>query len=241
VSKSFIEKNEHGLLYKIVVKNRTQNNKESLRGIENFLTGRLLNITLLYTDEVGYIKSLANHDEIKEKWAANRSDFLQDFNSADNVNELADRMDILVNNEADLVDIIKQSDIGTMIFPPVYTASLTRDTKLVQRKFFHNFFGAYALPLLIETKLIANNVANSEAVKITRLGKLDRTLFQEDEVKEMFREIYNIFLLNVNVISSYTELFDLNADSTIDTALQIFSTSVGEIYQFDQATKLTEI
>lgn len=240
VSKTFIEKNEQGLLYKIIVKNRTQSNKESLRGVENFLSGLLLKVVLVYTDEVGYIKSIANHEEIKEKWVLNRSDFLKRFASIDNLQQMADRMDDLVNSPTDLLDIFKQSDIGTLMFPPVFSESLTRDTKLIQRKFFYNFFGAYALPLLIETKLIANNVENSSAIKVTRLGKLDRTLFWEDEVKEMFREIYDIFPLNVNLTTSYVELFEFNMDATIDAALQIFSTSVGEIYKFDQVIKLTQ-
>lgn len=240
VTKTFIEKNELGLLYKIVVSDRVQSNKESLRGVENFLAP-LQNVLMIYTDEMGYVKSIANLEKVKEKWIDKRGTFINRFRHINDLEEMTNRLDELMNNKDGFTNIFKQSDIGTLLFPPVYTEELSEETKVLQWKYFYNFFGTYALPLYIETELIENKEENSTVTKVARIGMLDPEHFEEDEVKAMFREGYNTDDLNDDVGVNYAELYDLNRDSTIDKALQIFFVAVGNKYIFDQMTKVKTI
>lgn len=240
VTKTFIEKNELGLLYKIEVSDRIQSNKENLRGVEDFLAP-LQNVLLVYTDEMGYVKSIANLEKIKEKWVNKRGAFISKFGHIEEIEEMTNRLDELMNNKDGFTNTFKQSDLGTLLFPPVYTEELNEETKVLQWKYFYNFFGAYILPLFIETQLIENKEEGSTATKVARIGIIDTEHFAEDEVKGLFREIYNTDDLNVDVAVNYAELYDLNKDSTIDKALQILFVAVGKTYIFDQMTKVKTI
>ncbi len=232
VEKNFIKKDDFGYLFSVIVKKRTQTNTDGLRNMENFLS-RLQHKTILRTDETGNIKSIANHEEIKELWNDSQNDFFKKFKRVDDIDNIIKRLNKLFDVKEDFLSLFKQSEIGTLLFPPIYFSEIETNLKIAQQKFYKDFFGPYLLPFRLQTEL--HHLSNKKTpIRFTRFGNIDQKFFNEDEIKLYFRRLYQTYNLSVNFETTYVEIYDLNNSYGIDNAFQLFGVKVGECYSFDQ-------
>lgn len=240
VEKTLIKTDHIGFLYTLKITERKQSNYEELRAMEDYLSFLQKEI-ILYTDKLGHLKSIVNLREIEEEWTLCRSEFRKKFKKTPNIDEIVERLNLLFKDMESFTLLFSQSELASLLFPPIYTELLTAKSHLLQQKNFDDFFGAYTLPLLLKTEVIKLPTKDNQALKISREGTINNHLLKEDEIKQFFRDLYQSYSLIVDLNINYIELFDLDINNTIDYSMQIFSVKVGSIYSFEQFSKVVTI
>ncbi|WP_299883874.1 hypothetical protein [uncultured Lacinutrix sp.] len=240
VKKSLIKKDAFGFLYSLDITKRKQSNQEGLRGMEYYLSLFQKKI-ILYVDELGQFKSIVNLKEIEEQWITSRSDFKKRFKKTPNISEIIERLNLLFSDMESFIKVFNQSELVSLLFPPVYTEFLTTESYLIQQKNYEDFFGAISLPLLIKTEIIKLPTKDNKALKMSRQGHINKSLFKEDEIKQFFRNHYQKYNLIVDFDINYIELLDLDSKYVIDYAMQIFSVKIGGVYLFEQFSKVITV
>jgi len=238
VTKRFIDKDEVGYLYEVNLIERNQPDNGGFNNMENYLS-KLQKKLLIYTNDIGSIISISNMESIKGFWYNRRQEFVKLFNHIHEIEDITKRVDELVESEESFMNVFAQSEIGTLLFPAVFTEMLQKDQAIIQRKFFQNFFGAYSLPLLLETQLVYPDNPEITATKIARTGSIEWQFFEEDGIKSFFRETFKDYPYINNFDAFYSELYDLDIKCDISNALQLLYVKVGDIYSFDQKTTLS--
>ncbi|MFD2561820.1 hypothetical protein [Aquimarina rubra] len=232
VDKNFIKKDDFGYLFSIEVQKRTQSDTNGFRGMEDFLS-KLQQKIIVYTDETGEIKSIVNHDEIKELWVDSQKEFLNIYRNVKDIKNITKRINELLDSREDFLNLFEQSEIGTLLFPKIYFPDLRVHKQIFHQKFYRDFFGPFSLPLLIKTELLEEN-NKKKHTRVFNEGIIDEQKFQEDAIKLFFRRLYTTYNLIVDFDIIYSELYDLNEKNVIDSVFQIFEVKVGEVYSFNQ-------
>ena len=86
----------------------------------------------------------------------------------------------------------------------------------------------------METSLVESKDVGT--TRIGRVGEIDKSLLEEDQIKLYYRKLHSTYNLIVDIESIYTEIYDLDISNIIDNGFQLFGVKVGEIYSFDQIT-----
>lgn len=237
VSKRFIYKNDFGYLYEVNILERKNPDNQGFNEMEGYLS-RLQKKLLIYTNDMGSITSIPNIGEIRELWEDSKFEFKKKFKNIHDIHNIVKRMDNILKSKRGFLEVFSQSEIGTLLFPGFYSKTLQKDKALLQRKFFQNFFGAYTLPILLETQIIKPDHIKNEAIKLIRTGSIEWQFFEEEEVKSFFREILKDYPYINRFDAFYSELYDLNNEHHITNALQLLYIKVGDVYSIDKKTTM---
>lgn len=235
VEKKFIKKDDFGFLFSIVVLDRKQSNIEGLRGMEDYLSKIQDEITL-YTDEKGNIKTIVNYKEVFGKWMNCKSKFLKKYKHVDDIKGIAQRITTTFDVKEEFLNLFRQSEIGTLLFPPIYIPELKQNKTAVQHKFYRDFFGPYLLPFRLEI----NAIKPKKGIETTigRVGEIDKHFLEEDKIKLYYRKLHSTYNLIVDIESAYTEIFNVDNSNIIDNAFQLFGVKLGSFYSFDKITTI---
>ncbi|AXT60390.1 hypothetical protein D1816_08520 [Aquimarina sp. AD10] len=237
VSKRFIDKNDFGYLYEVNILKKSQSNNQGFNEMEEYLS-RLQKNLLIYTNDTGSITSIPNIGEIRELWEDCKFEFKKEFKNIHDIHNIVERMDNIMKSKRGFLEVFLQSEIGTLLFPGFYSRTLQNDKALLQRKFFQNFFGAYTLPILLETQIIMPDNIKNKLIKVVRTGSIEWQFFEEEEVKSFFREILEDYPYINRFDAFYSELYDINNKHQITNALQLLYVKVGDIYSIDRKTTM---
>ncbi|WP_299251380.1 hypothetical protein [uncultured Aquimarina sp.] len=234
ISKRFIEKNKFGNLYVVNFLQRNQSYNEGISKVEDYLM-RFQKKLLIYTNDIGSIISIPNIREIRELWDDSKIEFRKRFKNIHGLQNIIERIDYLFISEKGFLQVFAQSEIGTLLFPGIYSDKLQEDKALIQHKFFQNFLGPYPLPILLETKIIDSSDNKN---KIARTGSIQWQFFEEDKIKSFFREILKDYPYINEFDAFYSELYDLDSEYCMTNALQLLYVKVGNVYSVDSKTTI---
>lgn len=236
ITKTFIHTDSFGHLFSLETKNRKQSNIEDLSGLEEKLSLLLKKLTL-YCNGYGEIVKIANKSQIKEDWYFQKKDIRKEYSKTiPKIDDILHGAEELIKDEAAFIKLITKSEIGTLLFPPIYKQQLLTKKQLRQNKEFTHFFDDYELPLVITTSLIEDtDTINNQ---IIRSGVINNLKFKTPEVKRFFRKLYNAQDLAVDIDVAYLETYDLDMDNDIYSASQMMGIEIDKLYSYRQISKL---
>ncbi|WP_299440431.1 hypothetical protein [uncultured Aquimarina sp.] len=237
VKKSFIRKDSIGYLFSVEVLNRTQSNKEDILDIEDQLTN-LQKKLILYTDEHGDIISIVNRGEISEEWDDNKNTFKKTYkDSLENVDGFIEGVDAIINDHIEFLNLVKKSEVATLLFPPIYKQNLLSQESVKQQKVIYDFFDTTALPFRMNTKVVAIN-EETQGYQVIRSGGIDTPKFDEESASSLISNLFDVHKYNIKIESDYLEALDLNNDDIIEEATMLLNVEVPGIYSYRQISKL---
>ncbi len=240
IKKSFIRKDSIGYLFSIEVLNRTQSNKEDILDLEDQLAN-LQKKLVVYTDEHGDIISIVNRGEIFEEWDDNKSAFKKTYKDIlENVDKFTEGVDAILNDQTEFLNLVKKSEVVTLLFPPIYKQNLLSQESIKQQKVICDFFDTTALPFRMNTKVVAIN-EETQGYQIIRSGEIDVPRFDEESASTLISNLFDVHKYNIKIESNYLEALDLNNDNIIEEATMLFNVEVPGIYSYRQISKLKAI
>jgi len=241
VSKRFIKKDNIGYLHEILVEKREQNNIKGTRELGCFLE-KLNEKIILYTNSIGQIISIANFGEINEIWTDIKNDFKKKFKSDNDIEKMIERMEIIMSNQKNFLPLFRQTEIATLLFPPIFIKDLVNSNdqnQYFQHKIFPFFYGKYSLPIKLITSLNSQKKIQDSTLSISRVGIINEDIFDEKAVKTMFRNYYKNPTIIADITCKYGEMFYLNNENIIQRGTQLLNTAVGDMFQFGQFTNIS--
>ncbi|WP_378172833.1 hypothetical protein [Aquimarina sp. SS2-1] len=237
VKKSFIRKDPIGYLFSLEVIERIQSNKEDIRAIEDELAN-LQKKLVLYTDEHGDIISIVNRGEIAEEWDDHKNNFKKTHKeSLDDVDLFVTGVDAIINNQTEFLNLVKKSEVASLVFPPIYKQNLLFQESIKQRKVLYDFFDTTALPFRMDTKVVAMN-EKTMGYQIIRSGDIDIPRFDEESASALISNLFDVHKYNIKIESNCLEVFDLNDDDIVEDATMLLNVEVPGIYSYRQISKL---
>lgn len=239
VIKRFTQKDNDGLVYQLSIKNRKQKSAKQLRMVENDLAF-LKEELVLRTDHQGKLTAILNLHDIITKWQDYKDFFYTKNKNLPHIEALMEDIDEMLNDPEEFLKTIKQSEVGTLLFPAIYLDELEIGVPQMQKKQFDDFFGETALPLILKTELKKVDRLSGSA-HIFRGGVLDEEGFDHQAVKRMFRKLADNIQMAVGVNVDYMETYNLDKHQWIAHAGQLFAVRIKGLYNFEQVVRLTPI
>ncbi len=237
VKKTFIRKDDFGYLFSVKVIDRKQSNKDDVLGVEDQLAN-LQNKLTLYTDEHGDIISIVNRGEISEKWYEQKKFFKKEHkHHIENINQFIEGVDAIIKNHDEFLNLVKKSEINTLLFPPIYQHNLLVEDAIKQQKVWHDFFDTTALPVKLDTKVVAIN-EDTLGYQIIRSGDIDTPGFDEEKASQLLSTLYDVHKYNIKIDGSYLEALDLSEDDSVEEATSLMNIEIPGVYSYRQISKL---
>lgn len=239
ISKTFIQKDSFGTLFSLEVKNRKQSNLDGNASLENELAW-LQQELILYCNDKGEIINIVNREHIKEEWFSRKKEIKKSHKYIiDDIDIILQGTESLLEDELAFIELINASEIGTILFPPIYDQKLSTKKPLHQQKVFPLFFDDYELPLSIKTTLIDNKEAIHN--QIIRSGSINTVRFKSSEVKRFFRKLYNAQDLRIDLDVAYLETYDLDVYNNVYASSQTMGVEINDLYRYRKISKLKKI
>jgi len=226
---------KHGMFYELNVTNRKQSDTEGIREIEQDLFFLQEKMTL-QTNAQGEVLKITNLPDIRTLWEKNKKGFRKKYKTLENIDELVAANDELLENSEAFTDNIKQSDIVTLLFPPIYSKIIDEETSYEQEKDFSGFFGEVTLPLKLTTTFKQRKKLN-----VLREGILDDERFDDHKVTNLFRTLADNYQLGVKVIADYLETYDLDEQNWITHAGQLINVKIQGLFYYQQIVRVTPL
>lgn len=226
---------KHGMFYQLNVLNRKQSNTEGIRAIEQdlfFLQKKLI----IQTDAEGNILKIDNLPEIKALWEKSKRDFRKRHKKLEDIDALIRVTDELLENNEEFTNNIKESDIATLLFPPIYSKIINEEATYEQQKDFSDFFGEVTLPLKLKTTFKQRKKLN-----VLRKGIIDEERFDDQKVTNFFRTLADNYQLGVKVIADYLETYDLDEEHWITHAGQMMTVKIQGLFYYEQLVRVTPL
>ncbi|KAA1248139.1 hypothetical protein [Aquimarina sp. RZ0] len=237
IKKSFIRKDPVGYLFSIEVLEREQSNKEDILDIEDQLAN-LQNKLVLYTDAHGDIISIVNRGEISEEWYDHKTIFKKtNKDSLENVDEFIEGVDSIINDHVEFLNLVKKSEVASLLFPPIYQYNLLAENSIKQQKVLYDFFDTTALPFRMDTKVIAMN-EETLGYQIVRSGNIDTPRFDEKSASALISNLFDVHRYNIKIEGDYFEAIDLNDHNIVEEATLLLNIEIPGIYSYRQISKL---
>lgn len=237
LKKSFIRKDPIGYLFSIEILERTQSNKEDSMDIENQLA-QLQKKLVLYTDDHGNIISIVNRGEIAEEWDDYKSAFKKTYKDIlENIDLFIEGVDVMINDQTAFLNLIKKSEVATLLFPPIYQHNLLVQNSIKQQKVLHDFFDTTAVPFRLDSKVIAIN-DETMGYQIVRSGELDIPRFDEESASALISNLFDVHKYNIKIDANYFETLDLSNDDIIEEATALMNVEIPGVYSYRQISKL---
>lgn len=258
IKKNLQRKNKKGYIYLLEIEERKQYNTQGIRGLENDLAPLLQRIEL-QTNFEGEITKILNLYEIKTPWfwGSLRSQFLKQHKDKKTIYAIAEEVDTILGSHALFLENFKQSEIATLLFPPIYNKSITVGKHYTQEKEFSDFFGDIALPLQLSTTLKEyqkppeadyqfrisqqNNTPNKGKAKVVRTGIIHPTLFNEQAASRYFKDLTDNYKLITNITAKYLETYDIDQNHHVDYAGQLLSVDIKNLFSFNQIVRVRPV
>lgn len=240
IKKTFIQKDQIGYLFSVEVLQRTQSNKEGIFSLEDKLS-IIQHKLVLYTDQKGEVISIVNRGEIAEAWYDQQKILQKTFeNDIEDIHVILEGIHQIIHDENEFLNLVKKSDIITLLFPPVYQQNITSEVSISQRKVFADFFDTSDLPFNVDTKVIAIHEV-TKGYQIVRSGSLDTQLFDNETTASLLGNLFKIHPYNINIDANYFEAQDLKENGDAEESIFFLNIEVPEIYSYRQISKLTSM
>jgi len=169
--KEFLGADHKGNVFQIRLKERTHTNKNELYVIEHdldLLKGNLV----LRTNEKGEVIAVLNLKDIAQDWEKHKDKFYKIHKNYEYIDDLMKETKALVNSQQLFLDMLQETEMVMLLFPPLYDAKLSLEQDVQQKIVFNDFFGTEALPLNITTSVKKMDLLNNK-IEILREGKLN--------------------------------------------------------------------
>ncbi len=239
VTKTLLKKDDGGAFFSVEVKNRKQPYLEGNALIENELT-KLQEKLVVYCTNQGVITSIVNRGQIKEDWHFQKKRIKKAYKGEiEDIDLILEGTDLLLDDRAALLRLISESEIMTLLFPPIYNQELLERKTLDHDKVFSQFFDEYDLPLTIKTTLLDHKEAVNN--QIIRSGSLNNYEFELAEVKRFFRRLYNAQDLAIDIDVAYVETFDLDIDDNVYAGTQMMGVEIDQLYRYRKISKFKKV
>ncbi|GAA3509792.1 hypothetical protein GCM10022393_23340 [Aquimarina addita] len=237
IKKTYIKKDQMGFLFSVEVLEREQSNKEGVFGIEDQLN-QLQNKLILYTDVHGEITSIINCGQISEQWYDQKASFKKAYkDELDTIDDFIVGVDAMINDHFEFLNLVKKSEVATLLFPPIYDHNLVTTASVDQQRVWYDFFDTTALPFKINTKITAIN-QNTNGYQLARAGSLDTARFDENKATALMSTLFDVHKYNIKIDLNSFEAYDLNKDHTIAAATLLMNVEIPGVYSYRQISKL---
>lgn len=226
---------KHGMFYQLNVINRKQSNTEGVRAIEQdlfFLQEKLI----IQTDAEGNLLKINNLPEIKVLWEKSKRNFRKKHKKLEDIDTLIKVTDELLENNPAFTNNIKESDITTLLFPPIYSKTIDEGITYQQKKDFADFFGEVTLPLKLTTTFKQRKKLN-----VLRKGILDEERFEDEKVANFFRTLADNYQLGVKVTVDYMETYDIDKQHWVTHAGQLMAVKIQGLFYYEQIVRVTPL
>lgn len=237
--KEFLGKDHKGDVFQILLKERTHTNTNPLQTIEHdlaLLKGNLV----LRTNDLGEITKILNLKDIENDWHKHKSKFYKIHRKFEYIDAIMQETTVLLQSPEQFLAIIQETEMATVLFPPIYNTALSENQDIEQEKIFTDFFGSEALPLQILTS-IKNSDPYAPKIEILRDGILNTNAFQAEKVQQHFRKLTDTTKLRAKVDIAYIETFDLDMFHWVDYAGQVLSVTIKDLFTFQQVIRVTPL
>lgn len=237
VKKSFIRKDNFGYLFSVETIEKKQSNKEDSLNID-YQISNLQNKLILYTNEQGDIISIVNRGQISELWYDKKKEFKKEFkDDIEDIDEFIKGVDAIIKNHKEFLNLVKKSEVATLLFPPIYNCNLLVENAIKQEKIFYDFFDTNALPFRIETKTTALNT-ETKGYQVIRAGDLNTPKFNNESAAALISNLFEVHTYNIKIEANYFEALDLSEDDIIEEASFLLNVEIPGIYSYRQISKL---
>ena len=237
--KEFLGADHKGNVFQIRLKERTHSNKNELYVIEHdldLLKGNLV----LRTNEKGEIIAVLNLKDIAQDWERHKDKFYKIHKSFEYIDDLMEETKTLLNSQQLFLDMLRETEMVMLLFPPLYDSKLSLEQDLQQKIVFNDFFGTEALPLKLTTSVKKMDLLNNK-IEILREGKLDDEAFQHYEVRKYFRKLTDKYKLQTEVEVDYVETYGLDKYHWIDHAGQVLHVNIKGLFDYQQVVRITPL
>jgi hypothetical protein len=237
VEVTLLEKNHYGFLYNIEIHKRYQSNTEGMLGLDEALAFLQKKI-VLYTNIHGEIISIVNRGQIAEDWYDQAKIIKKEFKYLiPKMDDFLDGVSTLIDDSDLFVNFVEESEVFSLLFPPVYNYHLMKEVSIEQNKSFGNFFDTTSLPLTVQTTVTGIN-KNTKGKQLMRFGQLDTFKFNKESASKLFTQSYGIHESALSFEVSYLESFDLDKEDMVDKASAMLGVKVNNLYHLKQISKL---
>ncbi|RNL83273.1 hypothetical protein ED312_15430 [Sinomicrobium pectinilyticum] len=238
--KKLLSRDEEGFVYRLHIPERKQSNQEGIRALEYDLSWLQQKLELR-TNNQGEVTHIFNLWEIEDIWRANRNRFYQKHKRFSAIEDVMEQTDVLLQNPERFISVFKESEVGSLLFPPLYEEHTEIGQKTAQHKVFEGFFETVDLPLLLTTTLKRRKELIANNAHLLRKGTLDTDRFDQKRVQKMFRKLADKITLKVGVDLNYLETYDLDRYDWIDYAGQLFRVRIKGLFTFEQIARITPL
>lgn len=227
-------------VYRIDILGREQNNVDEIRRAEA-LTAMLWDGVIIETDYTGAIIHIINQNEIAEKWHRVRPQVEKDLAFLENKADVLASIDDLCTTPEELRMAFEESDMGTLLFPPIYNRLEKPGDSIEQHRSYHDFFGKVSLPIRIITTLKRWDILKDKAT-IIREGQLDEPIFDHREMARHFKVLADDLSIKAEKpILRYVETFDLDGYRWITHSGLVFSVEIPSLFHYEKILRLTHL
>lgn len=237
--KRIISKDNDGFLYQVNVENRIQQSSKQIRKMEedlSFLQKKLI----VRTDDEGRLTQIVNQYAIYQNWEDYKRTFYKKFKKDKDVESIISDIDELLKDNLAFLKVIKESEIGSLLFPTLYKSGLEEDKEFIETKEYEDFFGEISLPIVIKTKLKKRD-RKERASHFYCVGKLDEDHFDHQGLRRNFRKLSDNYKLAVNVELDYMETYKLNKNHWITHGGQLFRVDIKGLFNFEQVVRFAPL
>lgn len=238
VKKEIIKAEKDGnVIYAVETLHHEHTNASPIHELEAdmaFLSGK---VALRVTPQGIPIKVL-NMYEIEEKWQDNRKVFYQKHKAFDSINLLLEQTDHFVKNHDLFLSSFIESEIGTVLFPAIYGATVKEVTDRKTEKVFTGFIGEKGdLPLTLTNSAYQFDKLKRKGT-LFRKGQLNIDAYHEDKVSLFFQKLMEGKKVKTQPVINYIETYDLDNYNWITHAGQVLSASIPLLFSYQQIVRV---
>ncbi|GAD05024.1 hypothetical protein HQ45_07985 [Porphyromonas crevioricanis] len=240
IKKILTDTAKNRFVYRIEISGWEQSNMDGIRRAEAS-TVMLWDGVLIETDNTGAIIRIINQNEIAEKWYRMRPQVEKNLTFLENKAEVLASIDNLCIAPEELKTVFEESDMGTLLFPPMYNCLEKPGDSIEQHKSYHDFFGKVSLPIRIITTLKRWDILKDK-VTIIREGQLDEPIFDHREMARHFKVLADDLSIKAGKpILRYVETFDLDGYRWITHSGLVFSVEIPNLFHYEKILRLTHL